>query len=716
MTTHTNTEISTILVIEDDTDCQQLAETLLLSVGYKVLIAGTGAEAKASLSHTIPELILLDLSLPDMNGLDIAKYLMSQHAYSDIPIVIMSADDTENAIEEAYQYNVYDYIVKPINAALFIKKVNATLFTHTIKNELALNEQRLSKVQQLGGIGSWVYRRQRNTFNCSDQLSTLLDKGDSELGFDEFLSCIHKGERGDFKDKLLNAIEKGIPFTVEHSLVSSDDFDVIVIHSVSGEIDKYKNQFILTGTVMDITERINDQELISYTQFHDRITGLPNHENFCNRLNTLITEIDKNEKLIGVLMIGVDRFKNINEALGREVGDKVLQALAERFSKYENAEAFRYAGDIFSIIIKDMSNVYVLEKISENIFASLVEPLIINGDTVYLSVSIGSAIYPMVSGGKNDLISAVESAMYQAKRIGGDRAVYFDIKHYKSMKNNMLLEVDIRKAMDNNEFEVYYQPQVSVADCKLVGMEALLRWKHPEYGFVNPEQFIPIAEEIGLIFPLGHWVMETAIKQVTQWFNQGYGLMRVGVNISPYQFENKNLFRETVDLVEKYGMMPCALDIEITESAAMRDVEQTISVLTEFTDYGIQSSMDDFGTGYSSLSYLKQMPLHTIKIDKSFILDINKTEENGELAKIIIAMSHSLGRNVIAEGVENEAHLNFLRKYKCAEAQGYYFSRAVPAEQFEDFFINPAKYNMGYNKPDDDDSLLFSEPQIMQKK
>jgi len=694
MANNTNTDITTILVIEDDKDCHKLAEMLLLSSGYKVIIAESGNDAIDCIRKTTPDLILLDLSLPDMSGLEIAKSLSSQSEYSDIPIIIMSADDTANAIDESYQYNVYDYIIKPINPSLLVKQVTTSLFNHTMKKELLLNEQRLSKVQQLGGIGTWVYQPQKNTFKISNELLVLFSKNEREVDFNAFLFFIHKNDREEFKSKLLNAMNNGIPFTMEHRVSNNGNLEINVIHSVSGDVDKHNNQFVLTGTVMDVTNRINENRLLSYTRFHDMVTDLPNHENFCNRVGYLMSEADASEKLMGVLMVGIDKFKNINESLGRVAGDEVLIALAERFKKYENVDVYRYAGDIFAIIIKEMTSVHLLESISEDIFSSLVKPLSINGENVYLSVNIGAAVYPMISGGKDELISAVESAMYQAKRIGGDRMVYFDTKQYKSMKDLMLLESDLRKALDNNEFEVYYQPQVSVQDCKLIGMEALVRWNHPEYGIISPDQFIPIAEDIGLIWSLGDWIMESAIKQVAQWSKKGFGVLRVGVNISPYQFEDQNLFKNTVRLIKKYGVQPSALTIEITENVAMRDVEQTIKILKEFTGYGIQSSMDDFGTGYSSLSYLKQMPLQTLKIDRSFISDITKTEQNGELAKVIIAMSHTLGLNVVAEGVENNTHLNFLRKFNCSEAQGFLFSRPVPAQQFEDLFLKSNDYKI----------------------
>ena len=394
-------------------------------------------------------------------------------------------------------------------------------------------------------------------------------------------------------------------------------------------------------------------------------------------------ESDKNEKLLAVVFIGIDRFKNINETLGHSVGDDLLIQIADRLSVIEDSFLARYSGDVFAMSISKMNTIDKAIFATSQIRELLSQPFSTMGNELYITVSIGVSVYPLCYGGKDQLLSHAESAMYYSKDSGGNRVSCFDQKMTIKGKRRLYIETDLRKAIDNDQFEIYYQPQVSVQNRRLIGMEALIRWNHPEHGLILPEEFIPVAEETGLILPIGRWVLEKATQQVSEWINKGHGLLRVGVNLSPLQFEDKNLVKEIHNALTSTGLPPCALDIELTESAAMRDIKQTIDILSQFREMGIQTSMDDFGTGYSSLSYLKMMPLHTLKIDRAFIKDISQTGKNGELAEMIISMCHTLGLNVIAEGVETEEHMQFLVNHECIEAQGYLFSPPMPASDFE---------------------------------
>ena len=297
--------------------------------------------------------------------------------------------------------------------------------------------------------------------------------------------------------------------------------------------------------------------------------------------------------------------------------------------------------------------------------------------------------------------------MHYSKNLGGNRISCFDQQMTHIGKKRLYIETDLRKALDKEQFEVFYQPQVSVENRRLIGMEALIRWNHPEHGLISPDNFISIAEDTGLIVPIGQWVLETAAKQVAEWTNKGYGLLRLGVNLSAIQFENDELVNEIEKVLSSSGLPPCSLDMEVTESAAMRDVKKSIEILNAFSEMGIQTSMDDFGTGYSSLSYLKMMPLQTLKIDRSFVKDIDSQGENGELARMIISMCHTLGLNVIAEGVENEGHMNFLLQHDCIEAQGYLFSPPVNKYKFEEILNNYSNTDIKYDKPQSE-LLIFS--------
>lgn len=416
---------------------------------------------------------------------------------------------------------------------------------------------------------------------------------------------------------------------------------------------------------------------------------------------------DRNEKLMAVIFIGIDRFKNINESLGHSIGDELLIQMTERLAVIEDSFIARFSGDVFSMVVSNMNTIDAAVYATKLIQQRMSEPFTIMGHDLYVTASIGVTVYPLCYGGKDQLISHAESAMHYSKESGGNRVSCFDNKMTIKGKKRFFIETDLRKAVERGQFEVYYQPQVAVQNRRLIGMEALLRWNHPEHGLISPDSFIPIAEETGLIIPIGKWVLEESTRQVAEWAAKGYGMLRVGVNISAQQFENTHLQKDIEGVLSSSGLLPCSLDLEVTESSAMRDARKTISILNQFKEMGVQTSMDDFGTGYSSLSYLKMMPLHTLKIDRAFIKDINAVGENGELAKMIISMCHALGLNVIAEGVETEAHMQFLLKHECIEAQGYLFSPPVQAKAFEEILVQYNSPAIGNDRLVDRDEIIF---------
>lgn len=678
----------TVLVVDDDQFFIDLISGTLEEEDYYVQGATSGKQALDKLNEMRPDIILLDLELPDMHGLQIVEFLSMHKLFKSIPVIITTADKTENAIEVAFAFNIYDYIIKPINPRLLPKQLRNALKNHAVENALNKSEARLEQLQKLGGIGTWEYDMQSSRFVISDEFNTVLDIANrpGDLSFDEFLSYVNADDREQFKHLIIAAIHDGKPFSFEHYIHNRSGLERLVLHQVHVHQKINTDNYAVIGAILDVTERRNEQNLITYTRFYDRVTELPNRENFYNRLNALITQNERREKLLAVLMIGIDRFKDINETLGRVVGDQVLAHLSKMLQNCANIEAYRYAGDVFALIIRDMDTIQPAEKFARNVIDKLSEPLVFNYQELYVYVSIGMSVYPMVQGDKDDLISSAENAMYQAKRAGSNKLVCFDKAAFRRNTSRLHLETDLRKALDKEQFEIYYQPQVEVESGYLIGMEALLRWKHPQHGTIMPDNFIPIAESTGLIVPLGNWVMETAARQLAHWHNAGHGLLRLGVNLSSRQFEDKHLFNTVVDVIERAGIPACALDLELTETSAMRDIRQTINILGQLNEAGVQVSLDDFGMGYSSLNYLNKMPLQTIKIDRSFIKNIGKNGENGELARLIIAMCHSLGLNIIAEGVEKLEQLLFLRDHQCTEAQGYWFSPPVSRQGFELFF------------------------------
>jgi diguanylate cyclase (GGDEF)-like protein len=396
-----------------------------------------------------------------------------------------------------------------------------------------------------------------------------------------------------------------------------------------------------------------------------------------------MNEAEKNETLLSVILFHLDRFREVNDTLGHRVGDQLLRIIAKQFSSYFRDETIlaRFDGATFALVSKNIRSVDESAIIAQQILDMLSQPYVVHEHEVFISGSVGITLHPMEARDKETLLKNADTAMSRARKNGGNQYQYFSSEMNTLAQQRLQLETDLRKALDRDEFEIYYQPQLDCQTGNVVGMEALLRWIHPERGVVSPFDFIPIAEETGLIIPIGEWVMKTAIAQTRHWHEMGYPL-RVGVNLSALQFTDNNLTSVIKDNLDETGLQSGYLDLEVTESIAMHDFESTLETLHAIKQMGVRISIDDFGTGHSSLKYLQRMPVHTVKIDRAFIKDIGDNDD-GTLAKTIIAMAHSMNLNVIAEGIETEHHQQFLKQHQCDELQGFLFSRPLPADEFE---------------------------------
>lgn len=449
--------------------------------------------------------------------------------------------------------------------------------------------------------------------------------------------------------------------------------------------------------VRDITERKLAEEQIAYLAYHDSLTGLPNTRLFKDRLLQGIEQAKRNDKMMAVLFLDLDRFKLINDTMGHDVGDQLLQVISERLMEAVrrtdsiamntisamSSSVARLGGDEFTIMLEDISGTQTVSRICERLIELVSRPLELRGQEVYTSVSIGIAIYPHDGDSVDVLLKNADVAMYHAKEHGRNNYQFFTESMNQASEERFQLENSMRKALQNNEMKLYYQPQVSVASGQIVGMEALIRWQHPEKGFISPASFIPIAEESGLIVQIGEWVIQEACRQSAKWRKSGFKPVRISVNVSAKQLQEESLVDTIKQNFETYGVDANTLGIELTETAIIVEPELALTRLEMIKQLGIKLSMDDFGTGYSSLSYLKRFPIDTLKIDQSFIRSVTVDNEDGALVKAIIAMAHALGMDVVAEGVELQEQLEFLGVHGCDTMQGYLFSRPVPSAELE---------------------------------
>ncbi|TVY06697.1 putative bifunctional diguanylate cyclase/phosphodiesterase [Paenibacillus cremeus] len=439
------------------------------------------------------------------------------------------------------------------------------------------------------------------------------------------------------------------------------------------------------ATIRAVNERKRAEEKIAHMAYHDSLTDLPNRLLFDERLNESFEDAKRNGHMLAVVFFDLDRFKVINDTLGHHVGDQLLRLLAQRLQLYvnENSVAARFGGDEFIILLDHLSNIDDAAQFAKGIPEMLKEPFIIETHELFVTASIGISIFPNDAADSDTLLKNADIALYRSKEKGGNSYHYYQPDMNKRSIHRLNLEIQLRKALERNEFEVYYQPLIDLRNGMVFGMESLVRWNHPEWGLVSPAEFIPLAEETGLINPIGNWVLKQACEQNKVWQMMGYPPLVVSVNISAIQFHQVNFVQLVMDALHESGLAPDQLCLEITENIAMNNVPHIIDTMQRLRQLGVRISIDDFGTGYSSLSYLKRFRVHTLKIDQSFIRDVTSDEDNAAIVTALIAMSHRLKIKSLAEGVETKDQLEFLISHGCDEIQGYVFSKPIPASDFE---------------------------------
>lgn len=419
--------------------------------------------------------------------------------------------------------------------------------------------------------------------------------------------------------------------------------------------------------------------------YHDSLTNLPNRDLFYDRVQQSINDSKRRETLSCVMFVGLDRFNKINDTFGHHTGDQLLIDVSTRVGKAlrENDTISRYSGDTFAIVITNMKDPRDAARVANKIIEEFAQPFELDGLEVFVTTSIGITVCPTDSDSADKLIKNAESTMYRAKDHGGNHYQYYEHNINSESIERLKLEAKLRRALERNEFVLFYQPKVNLTTGKLSGFEALLRWCPSESEMVSPAKFIPILEDTGLIVPVGEWVLRTACQQIKAWQHLLHGNVKMAVNLSARQFKDENLSELVANVLDETELDTQRLELEITESMVMEDTDRTIKILQQLYDMGVHLSIDDFGTGYSSLAYLKRMPIGTLKIDRSFVKDITTDSNDAAVVQAIIAMAHTLNLNVIAEGSETADQIQFLREQNCDETQGFYFSRPMAASKLQ---------------------------------
>ena len=501
-----------------------------------------------------------------------------------------------------------------------------------------------------------------------------------------FIDLLYPGDRTRVQDEIRERIGRGDHFIIEYQIVCAD----ATVKWVSEKAQVVRNDsgeaVALEGIIDDITDRKHFEERLSFLAQYDVLTGLPNRALFYDRLRQAVSRAKREQTMVGLMFLDLDRFKQINDTLGHAAGDRVLKVVAERLKSFlrEIDTIARLGGDEFTVVIEGVSEPAQLSGIAEKIGNALAEPVDLDGRDMSVSASVGITLYPRDGEDVDQLIRNADIAMYHAKHRGGRQQYqFYDQGMGPLAAEHLELEAKLKRAIEKEEFLLHYQPVVDVDSGRITGMEALIRWQSPQ-GLVPPANFIPLAEESGLILDIGRWVLRAACAQARKWQREGLPSLRLAVNLSPLQLRQENLLASVTEILRESGLAPQHLELEITENTLMDRSRDTVVMLTRLEQLGVQISIDDFGTGYSSLAYLKQFPVHSLKIDRSFVRDITTDSNDAAIVSAMIAMAKSLGLGVIAEGVETRQQLDFLRAARCNAYQGYYFSVPLPAGAFAD--------------------------------
>jgi diguanylate cyclase (GGDEF)-like protein/PAS domain S-box-containing protein len=847
-----------VFVVDDDLTVQLMAREAFEQIGFTVAEALSGEEALSAFERFRPNIVLLDVFMPGVDGFEVCAAIRNMPDGKHLPILMVTGADDVDSINRAYEVGATDFITKPINWLILKERVRYMLRASQALEQLHKSEARLAKAQRIAHLGSWELNVEKNEFDYSEEVARIygLRSLGAKVGYEEFLNATHPDDR-DSVAKLINqAISKGKSFELDHRIILIDKTERIVFQRVEVILDGAAKVAQVVGTVQNITERkqtelfeidrnrvlemiVNNEALpdimtqiahmverqrpdglcslslvhgdrlyvkaapglpslliqaldgqeigtgagccssaayfghtvtaseiatsphweknrdlalshdlractsipifsgkgqifgtvalyhrtsyrpveadlklletvsklgavaieqthlteqLAHQARHDALTGLPNRRFIADHLEREFARALRHGDKIALLYIDLDRFKQVNDSLGHQIGDFLLEKVAKRLRvcTRESDILARMGGDEFMLVLNGINDRENASKAASRVLNLLEAPFEVEDHDLHIGASIGISVYPNDGQDLATIQKNADIAMYHAKNRGGNQFHYFTPKMKEIVIERLELENELRKALERKDFELYYQPQYDLTTGSLVGVEALLRWQHSELGSVPPSKFIPIAEQSGLIIPIGKWVLQEACRQNAAWQRAGYGSFKVAVNISAVQFLQADFVDLVMDTLKQSNLAPQWLQLEVTETTMMKDIETTTKLLAELQTLGVSIAMDDFGTGYASMAQLQRLPVDCLKIDGIFIHEIEGSEESAQrsraMIKTFVSLAQNLGLKIIAECVETWRQHEFLHRIGCEFGQGFLYKEPVSGEEIESHY------------------------------
>jgi len=701
---HRDPEASLALVVDDDPVARERARLELDAAGFRVEEAGTEREALAAIRRRLPALAILDVSMQQGAGYEICRRIRLEKGAADLPLLVVTPSDTPAMVERAFEVGASDFVTRPIQWSLlrhrarFLARAGEALARlQDAATDLVERERRLSEAERLAHIGNWEWSVESDMMVWSEEAFRILgfDPRFHVPSYDTLREAVHPQDRGAFEEAVQGAARARGSFSLEHRVSGAEGVARFVHHRGAVDAGPNGEGTRILGTLQDITDRRRSEDRMLRLAYFDSLTGLPNRRMLHDRLDRTLRFAQKRGRQIALFFIDVDKFKWVNDSLGHAVGDALLREVSARLvdslrlgdgvfrpaDGSSTGSLARVGGDEFVVTLIVGDDPQTAAPVAQRLLGELSRPFSVGDKEVVVSASIGIAIFPRDAKDGQSLLQNADLAMYHAKSSGRNRFQFYAKDLAAAAKRALSIQAGLRRAIEVGGFQLFYQPEVATRTGRVGTFEALLRWDAPGEGPVPPSEFIRIAEDSGLIWELGEWVLGRACRDCVAWQRGGLSDVGVAVNLSPNQLRRSEIVDLVASTLSATGLAPASLELELTETALLDDTPQVAQSLDGLKHLGVRLALDDFGTGYASLSYLKRVPFDSLKIDREFVRDIGTDAGDRAIIAAIIAIARTFGLRVIAEGVETEHHERLIRKEHCDAMQGYWVGRPAPVDQ-----------------------------------